>query len=834
VKVSRSKRGFLVASVVVFVGLFLIRPGADRLRWRIVRSISSALGRQVQVGYVSLRFLPPGFELDNFSIHDDPAFSAEPMLRSNEVVANLRVISLIRGRLEISRLELTEPSLNLVRNADGHWNVESILERAAQTPVAPTGKSKSESRPGFPYIEADRGRINFKIGPEKKPNALADADFAVWQDSENSWGMRLKARPIRTDFNITDTGVLRANGTWQRAASLRETPVQFTMEWDQGQLGQLSKFLTGNDKGWRGTLTFDTVLNGSPGALRFQTSVSVNDFRRYDLPSENALLLRAECAGTFSTVDRSVANLDCAAPVGAGSVTATGAAHHIFGPTSYDWSVKLNNIPASSVVALVRRAKKNIPDDLTADGKITGEFSLKASGEGSEWSGHGEAEAIKLATPSGGSEIAVSRIPFSLSGEPPRSRPPKLRKSPPLPLRMELGKFDLSVGADRILSAQGWASRAGYGLYLSGDARVQKLLQVARVAGIPVLHPTADGQAKVELQIAGDWSGFPAPIATGAAQLRGIRAEIRGVNSPLQIISGDVQLLRDQIRVQNLTASLGTSTWTGSVQMPRGCGSPDSCVLQFDLRTDSVASDELARLLDPRNGKRPWYRFLSASSAKPYLTALHASGKLSANRLDLNKVVATKVSATVMLENGNLRLTDVRGNVLGGTHTGEWTADFVAQPPECHGSGILDRASMEQVAEAMHDGWITGTASAAYEVSASGSNLSQMVSSATGKLRIEVADGELPHIELATGNGALRIHRLAARLRLQDGLFDIEEGKLETPIGIFQLSGTASLGQTLNVKLVRDAHQGYSITGTLPQPKVAPAILSETRASLKP
>jgi len=214
VKLSRPKSSLLVAALILLIGLFLVRPGAERLRWRIVRSISSAVGRQVQVGHVSLRFLPPGFELENFAIHDDPAFSAEPMLRSDEVTANLRVMSLLRGRLEISRLELTEPSLNLVRDSEGHWNVESILERAAQTPAAPTGKPKSESRPGFPYIEADKGRINFKLGQEKKAHAFMDADFSIWQDSENSWGMRLKARPVRTDFNISDTGILRASGTW--------------------------------------------------------------------------------------------------------------------------------------------------------------------------------------------------------------------------------------------------------------------------------------------------------------------------------------------------------------------------------------------------------------------------------------------------------------------------------------------------------------------------------------------------------------------------------------------------------------------------------------------
>ena len=71
-------------------------------------------------------------------------------------------------------------------------------------------RRRSEARPGFPYIEADHGRINFKFGQEKKPYTLTEANFALWQDSENAWGMRLRAQPMRTDFNLSDTG--RAGG----------------------------------------------------------------------------------------------------------------------------------------------------------------------------------------------------------------------------------------------------------------------------------------------------------------------------------------------------------------------------------------------------------------------------------------------------------------------------------------------------------------------------------------------------------------------------------------------------------------------------------------------
>ena len=155
-----------------FLLLFLWRPGASRLKSRIILSISAAVERPVDIGSVHVRLLPrPGFDLENLVVYDDPEFGAEPMLRASEVTAALRLTSLVRGRIEIARLDLSEPSLNLVHGVGGRWNLEALLERTAHIPLAPTAKTRSGPRPGFPYIEATSARINFKNGPEKKPYA---------------------------------------------------------------------------------------------------------------------------------------------------------------------------------------------------------------------------------------------------------------------------------------------------------------------------------------------------------------------------------------------------------------------------------------------------------------------------------------------------------------------------------------------------------------------------------------------------------------------------------------------------------------------------------------
>jgi hypothetical protein len=62
----------------------------------------------------------------------------------------------------------------------------------------------------------------------------------------------------------------------------------------------------------------------------------------------------------------------------------------------------------------------------------------------------------------------------------------------------------------------------------------------------------------------------------------------------------------------------------------------------------------------------------------------------------------------------------------------------------------------------------------------------------------------------------------------------MQQTKLETTDGVYHVSGTASLGQKLDVKLVRGASRGFNITGTLSSPRVVPVSSTETQAALKP
>jgi hypothetical protein len=845
-----STRKKIVAIVLVVLAMCIFLPpniNGARFRNRLASTLSAALGREVKVGSVKYRLFPrPGFDLYDFKVMDDPAFGAEPLLFCGKVTADLRLTSLWEGRLEIANLKLTDdvapPSLNLVYSRD-HWNLESLLLRVEQVPTAPTAKRSAEQRSRFPYIEASGGRINVKLGPEKKPYALTNTDFAFWLAAEDTWHIRLEGHPVRTDMNLNDTGTVRVEGDVKRSANLRDMPVKLQVSWEKSQLGQFSRLVLGQDKGWRGALDATAEVAGTLADLHLSATADLDSFRRFDINRNAMPRVRTRCLGDYTKASLS---LKCDTPLGTGGLLTT--AHFTPSAQNYDVSLVANRIPLSLLAALARQARRSLPDEFTATGDLNAAFGFHWHAGVHDFHGTGMSTPFLLQAPAGEKPFPVSAVRFHIgAGDTPTALVAKKKKSStlaqPIPANapsaaydtgsLTVDAFSVQMGPSTTLEVQGSLDSKGYFVSAKGMVPLERLLAFGHATGFRSQIVNTTASALVDLNVSGPWANFAAPKLHGTAHLQNLAAWIPGVKDRLVMSEADAQITDTAVVLSKINGQFEHSpiAFTGLVSGPLNCTGNSPCPLQFDLHLDTLAISDVANLMGFT--EKGWsLPFLSGSENK--LPDFRAEGSLTVGELNIASMPLEKLAAHLELGDRSLTVNRLAAKVGGGNTQGEWKIDWSGSQPRYSGSGsvegvMLDRVSPQNTVAGQVAQWLSGRAQVSYSTHFEGKTLQEMASSAGGRVEFEVSNGTSRALALEAGR-PLRFTGAQGALEIDKQAIKILPSKFRAENRIYQLSGTMSLANKQAKLKVNTTGTQWEITGTLEKPEITPQPLTAQAA----
>jgi AsmA protein len=151
-----------VLVVIVLVLPFLVP--VNQFRPTIEQKASTALGRKVDVGNLSLSLISGSLAADNLSIADDPKFSSSPFLTAKSIKVGVELMPLIFSKtLNITGVSIDTPQVNLIRNPAGDWNYSSFGSSAP--------KSQGEQKPEAKQPEKQRAT--------QAPNQTSSEEFSV-------------------------------------------------------------------------------------------------------------------------------------------------------------------------------------------------------------------------------------------------------------------------------------------------------------------------------------------------------------------------------------------------------------------------------------------------------------------------------------------------------------------------------------------------------------------------------------------------------------------------------------------------------------------------------
>jgi uncharacterized protein involved in outer membrane biogenesis len=184
----------------------------------------------VEVRQFSASLFPsPQLDAYGVSVGEDPAFGQEYFLRAERLSAGLRWIGLLRGRFELGTLQLERPSLILVRDKEGRWNLERWLPTATMTRTASAAANSGARAPSAYHlqrIDINDGRVNFKLGDNKTSFAFLQVKGTVEQTAIGRWSLDLTAEPWRSGVPLQLAGTVRVRGD-VAGTSARLQPAHF-------------------------------------------------------------------------------------------------------------------------------------------------------------------------------------------------------------------------------------------------------------------------------------------------------------------------------------------------------------------------------------------------------------------------------------------------------------------------------------------------------------------------------------------------------------------------------------------------------------------------------
>jgi uncharacterized protein involved in outer membrane biogenesis len=815
----------LVALLVLQVGVSLL-VRTHRVRGYLLAHLESAFGRPVQAGRFSMQILPiPELEVDEITIGEDPAFGNEYFLRADQMTAGFRWLGLLRGHIEFGTMSFTRPSLILVRNAEGRWNLEGWLPpaRPASTAGGPSGASapKAQSTYHLQKIDFDEGRINFKQGAEKRPFAFTNVSGSVEQISPGRWQVKLEAQPWRSGVALQSTGILQVSGD-VAGTSARLQPAQLRLHWGKVSLADLFRLITGNDSGVRGEFALDgnasagigpPAPNAPPNAWQFAVQARALNIHRWDLNErDDNPRINVNMKGHWDVAvgEARAEELHMELPqshlAGSAVLQTAGAPH---------WQAKFENmaVQAEDLLAWYRAFQPDVAEEVALHEFMRG--SLSASGWPLHWDEgalEGAPGSLQLpgqmtsrldpfhgAIHNGKIDVEGLRVRF-----PTQSTPSKARANPVGP--------ENTVEASLTQDSLTHLGAIHLNLHLADTAPV---FQLASAFGYP-LNKGWEYQGGVSGPLSWNWhKGFTDVRRNGSLELSKAKLQVAGLNEALKVEDARLEW-KEGVRSAAIgkTDAFGAE-WSGNIAETAESLAGDERNWRFQLHADHLDAAELDRWIGPRARPNWLQRLLpsllgdanaNTARASELLRRVSAEGELTVDTLAVEKIKLAKASATLSVHGLHLDIRDAQAQWAGGTVRGGMKALFSPRP-QYELNAQVENINMAQLpwAPRWAERW-SGLASGNIHLTTVGVGKEELLQQLAGGGDLKLAKVEFRgwDVERSTESGgpsgvSSRWTSGEGEFLLGDQKVSLDGFRLDAPHLSTQLSGTISFGMDGNL-----------------------------------
>ena len=783
---------------------------AERYRRRLEAGLERTLHRPVKFGGVSYRLLPrPGFTIENAEVGEDPGFSYEPFARVDQIDCDLRWNSLWRSRMEFAHLRLDHPSFNIVLNSRGEWNVERFLLDSGVT--APVGAAAAA-----PFREAesldlnvDGARINFQIGPNKKPFALTDVRARLqFNPAARRVDFQFTASPVRSDLFIPTPGPVEASGTWTPEADLRGR-IDARVQTRGALLYDWIPVVSGKNPQVYGVMDSDVHLTGSLPDLIVEGETHLTQLHRWgELPPADPLPCAVRFRARLERAHQRVQVESLEASFADSHVHLSGSVEGISSAPQLDLVMSLERSRLEDVLTMARRFWPD-SSSWSLKGRIDAMLSIQGAWNDRRYGGFVGAREAALVTPSG--TFPLSEIAAHISND-----------------GAILAPVQITMAPHVMLAAQGTIDRTPlgprYDLQLSAKGvPLHQAVLFGRGMGVHALQQIdATGSATAAIHLEG--SAWPPqhPVLAAHGEVRAVRLLIPGLTEPLNIPRASVRITGDQITADPVVAVLGTSVFGAKLTHQGARSTP----WKFIVHANRLRLEQGALWFDAL-GLRPAFALLERlpglasfaarrEAAAQIFGSLNVEGRFDTPTLSYRGATFQDFQGTFAVADRTVRMEEAKFRTVGGRGAASGSLDFTTSPPALSAQASFSGASLQGLAAHLpgpiQD--LRGTVDAAGSFHTRGLAREELAGNLTGQIELHTKDlsfGDFDPLEalvqeaqwgkLEPARAPVTAAPATVNLEIRDRLFILKSSSVDLSGAALQCTGTYAWGGAVDLNV---------------------------------
>src|SRR5580658_3571641 len=837
-----------LAALLIFLWLadlgvsLLIRH--TRLQRRLTARLETVFGRSVEVGsYDFSLWGGPTLEAHSVTFGEDPRFGQEYFLRADSLTVRLRWQSFFRGHMELGAIALDSPSLNLVRNAEGDWNVAEWLPKS----TGPAALSSPAPAVRFGRIDVTSGRINFKRGDEKLPFALTNVNGYMEPDRSGRWTLNLEAVPARAAVLLQQAGTIRVSGHVGGTSS-RLRPAVLDLAWDEASLSDLLHLAHGYDFGVRGDLALVVHAETQGNNWALQGRAELRRLHRWDFAARpdnpavnvNAKMILYPLASGLDITEATIEAPHSWARADAHFAWPAAEETH-FKPkspvaaTPAQFEITQSQVNLSDVLAWIRAFRSNVAADIALRG------SARVRAGFSAW-------PLRLTSAAGAlANVSLSgtalRIPAHLSQAQFRYDHEMFTL---LPATVSYGASDGAFHVETIASP----GQREFPVYLlSGNlAQVRDLVATAGALGWNISRGwDLGGPVRCDLRWQGarfPWQTQPVGTIEWGGEPTGASLLTPFLNQPVKQIRARAELKPGLRHIALSSAEAFGARWTGTFDR-RDDRHDDVAAWQFALSADALSLADLDRWLNPRWRQSFLDRMLpflnSSSPANAVPENLRAEGRINIEQFSLAPVALRHLQGDVRIGGRHLEVSSAKAEFFGGALQGSLDAQLTAAPAyrlNLDYSGV-DLAALTAAFPTLAD-LFSGSASGEFALDSGGGTRADLVSSLECRGNARITDAKLENINLLesmlaaeTRPGGSSFPSASAAFACGNGKIIFQRLRFTVTSQDIAASGSVDFSRSLHLQLrvlpaggaigtARPAAQLFELTGPLSAPTIEP------------